>query len=875
MKYCMQYNQPAEDSASGWENQSLPIGNGYMGANVFGGILTERIQVTEETLFNPQQLGGFNSLADIYVDFPHESPTGYKRGLDLDNALAFCAYSQDQAVYSREVFASYPDKVLVARFDGDIPASLDLAVRLKIPYVKDYSVEPGDGGGKSGAVSCDGNTMTLKGILHGYQMGFEARLRVLHEGGVMRATEQGIQVQGANHVTLLFTAMTDYQLSSHVFLEEDETKKLKPRDLATELDRRIDAAEALGYSRLKQRHLQDYQCLFGRVSLNLGEDMPCVPTDALLKAYAAGTPCPYLEALYFQYGRYLLVASSRPGTLPASLQGVWNCHDLSPWGSGFWHNINVQMNYWPAFTANLAETFEAYVRYNEAFRPKAEEIASKCIEENVKENYKPGQGECGWTIGTSAYPFEISAPGGHSGPGTGALTSKMFWDYYDFTRDRDILAHTAYPAIEGMAKFLTKSVRAYDGLYLADPSASPEQLLNRDYLRGACYYQTIGCAFDQQLIWENGRDLLEAAGILGRHDETVSVQKMQQDHYQPVEVGLSGQIKEYSEEGLYGEIGEYYHRHISQLMAVYPGTRINTQTPAWMDAAKLTLEYRGDDSTGWALAHRLNAWARLHDGDHAYALLHNLLAERTMANLWDLHPPFQIDGNFGGTAGIAEMLLQSHEGCIAILPALPSVWRKGQYRGLVARGNFEVSAAWENGLAYRLEIHAKHEGPCVVEYNMLSTATLHNDKGDVCAFDTIAPDRISFMAEADTRYVLTDFKPIEASATPEHFRVENDRLLWTAVADHAYILYVAADNASEYTLLASGIQHGEYRDTSGLFERSSRVTYRLTAKEPGKRESSGALAVRNHKTPLEMARYRRNLSCEYTAGMHMGKKKQT
>ena len=566
---------------------------------------------------------------------------------------------------------------------------------------------------------------------------------MLPEGGAVVQEGKALRVTGADSALVLLAVGTNYHMTPEVFLRPVK-EKLDPEELPRErVDAILNAAQAKCYQTLLERHLADYRALYGRVSLSLGgRELPRVPTDQLLRRHRRGARVPYLEALYFQYGRYLLIASSRQGCLPANLQGIWNVHNDSPWSAGYWHNINQQMNYWPSFPTNLAELFVSYSDFNEAFRPAAERKADEYLEQIGDQNRAPaGTGENGWIIGTGVWPYDLSGldPQSHSGPGTGAFTALLFWDYYDFTRDRDILEQHVYPALLGMAKFLSHILVEKDGHLLASPSASPEQSVKGKY------YHTTGCAFDQQMIYENTKRTLRAAEILGQKDDFLDRLRETLDRLDPVQIGDSGQIKEFREERKYGEIGERFHRHISQLVGLYPGTLINTKTPAWMRAAKRTLRLRGDRSTGWAMAHRLNAWARTGDGNHAYHLYRLLLGRGTLPNLWDTHPPFQIDGNFGGTSGVAEMLLQSHEECIRPLAALPRRWKEGSFRGLVARGNFVIDASWENHRLAQLRIHSRAGEPCVVEYPGIASFTIAGAAG---------AERIPCRHERDDRIIL-------------------------------------------------------------------------------------------------------------------------
>lgn len=551
--------------------------------------------------------------------------------------------------------------------------------------------------------------LSESGASHYYNILFEGLLAVEISGGSMKNSGEKISVSCADSAYIYYTCGTNYKMESRVFTEKDPKKKLAPYPHPHEkLKKILSFAEKLGYDALRERHIADFTALFGRVKLDLGEDIPPVPTDELLEKYKNGTKSRYLESLLFQYGRYLLISSSREGTYPANLQGTWDAYDSSPWGCDYHHNINVQMNYWCACNTNISETFSAYSAYSEAYMPEARACADEYIRKISPEKAKP-DGENGWIIATGASLYHLDHGLGnennHSGPGTGAFTSLLFWDYYDYTRDKAYLSRIVYPYLREMSRALLLALTKEDGKYLAKVSASPEQP-GKD----GKYYITRGCAFDQQMIYENFKRTLEAAQILGINEPLLDEIREKIDLLDPVLIGADGQVKEFREEVHYGDIGEYCHRHISQLVGLYPGTLINKNTPEWINGAKVTLTERSDRSTGWATAHRLCLWARTGDGNRAYDLLSSMLKNNILPNMWDTHPPFQIDGNFGACAGICEMLLQSHGGYADILAALPDEWESGSFDGLVARGNFVVGATWSGGKVKEIRIHSRAGG---------------------------------------------------------------------------------------------------------------------------------------------------------------------
>ncbi|MBQ9773547.1 MAG: glycoside hydrolase family 95 protein [Clostridia bacterium] len=716
---CALYTVECDTPDNGWEKWSLPIGNSYMGVNVFGRTKTERLQITENSLYNPAVWdyadrcnAGLNSFCELYVDFGHPfaEVTDYRRSLSLNTAIAKTEYEYAGVRYTREYLTSYPDRVLAVRLTANRAGALTFTVRPEIPFCGEFLLRRGDGMGKSGEVSAEGNRITLDGRMHYYNILFEGQVTVLCEGGETVTEQDRISVRNADAATILVAVGTNYELESRVFLEGDPKKKLAsyphPHEKVSE---RTNGALRYSYEELKARHIEDYRSLFARAAVDLGGTPSPLPTNELLERYRAGERDAYLEELYFAYGRYLLISSSRPGAYPANLQGTWNQYASSPWTSGYWHNINVQMNYWPAFNTNLCELFIPYIEYFNAYRPLVEHLADEYVKAYFPEKYETGAGENGMTIGTGASLFNvdgINPPGhGHSGPGTGAFTTKLFTDYCAFSMDRARMESLAYSANRSMAKFLSKMLEEQaDGTLLVKYSASPEQWHN------GSHYHTTGCAFDQEMVWECYHDTVALADALGIKDDFVELLRRDLSHLDPVQIGASGQLKEYREEEHYGDIGDPHHRHISHLVGLYPGTLINGTTPEYLAAAEKSLNFRGDVSTGWSTAHKMNAWARTKNGNRTYDLLRTILVHCTLPNLWDTHPPFQIDGNLGATAGIAEMLLQSHEGYLHVLPALPDVWKNGSFQGLTARGGFTVSAAWKNGRVTELSVHARVGG---------------------------------------------------------------------------------------------------------------------------------------------------------------------
>ena len=910
------YNPSEEDN--NWQQHTLPIGNSFMGANVYGEIAKERLTFNQKTLWNggpsesrPDYDGGnidkvsqwqesvnaflagddakgsqlagglvgegeaagygvYQSWGDIYLDYKNlagltgaEDTTDYERNLDLTTGIANVDFAARGTDYHREFFVSYPDNVLamkltsagadaldinvsfpidngeVGEMQGDITSIQDNKNKKLAKEEETYNVTAGTNEG----------TIVTSAKMQNNQMKMNSVLKVVTDKGTVAegSDNSSLDIAGAEEIIIFISANTDYK---------NEYPKYRTGETAEQLAKRVkdtvDNAAAKGYDKVKSRYLADYQELFNRVDLDLGQAVSNKTTDQLLAAYkatgddgATASERRLLEVLLYQYGRYLTIASSRDGDLPSTLQGVWQnrvgTSGRVPWGSDFHMNVNLQMNYWPTYSANLAECGIPIIDYVNSLREPGRVTAENYF--GIKS--EPGEAN-GFSAHTQNSPFGWTCPGwsfdwGWS-PAAVPWIIQNCWEYYEYTGDKEYMRTHLYPMMKEETLLYDQIlIDSGQEITLEDGSTST-RLVSAPAYSSEHGPRTLGNVYENVLVWQLYEDTITAAEVLGVDEDLVARWKETKERLAPIEVGDSGQIKEWYMEGEYGKQKDGTpipgfqdgHRHMSHMLGLFPGDIVSVENEEYINAAIYTLERRGYNSTGWGMGQRINAWARTGKGNTAYLLVQNLFKGGIYPNLWDSHAPFQIDGNFGYTSGVNEMLMQSNVGYINILPALPDEWSTGSVNGIVARGNFELGIDWTEGKATEIRVLSKNGNKCIIQHPGIDKATITDSKGTAITYSKEdKANRISFNTTKGETYTITEIgEDVRLEAPVNTTAVKGDasgvELTWDAVTGaDSYNVY-AKEGKTTTKLNSTAVTSANFKDTAE-YEDVTKVEYMVAA----------------------------------------------
>jgi len=751
--------------ATNWMTSALPIGNGVFGGMFFGGVTQEQMQFNDKTLWSGSTTvrGAYQNFGNLYLNFPtHTSYTDYKRELSLDEAIGRISYKVGSVSYLREYFASNPDSAIVMRITAPgQTGKLTFTVNLTDAH--------------SGTTTYSGNKITMSGSLSA--ISYEAQVVVLNEGGSQTTNGSQISISNADAVTIILTGATNYNPASLSYVGENTTS------LHNHITNRMTSTSANTYDVLKTNHLNDYQPLFSRVKLDLDVNAPDINTDALIRTYKDNS---YLDLLYYQYGRYLMLSSSRGIALPSNLQGLWNNVNDPAWQCDIHSNINVQMNYWPAENTNLSECHLPFTSYIGTEATKANgswsKMASTPISTTSNGEYMAGNYR-GWAIRTQSNIFGYS-DWNWNRPAN-AWYCMHLWQHFAYTNDITFLKNNAFPAMKSACEFWFDRLKVDgNGKLVAPDEWSPEQGNWEDNV-----------AYAQQLIWELFDNTLKAAKLINADAAFITTLT---DKFTKLDNGIHigpwGEIREWTTQP---DVQGNTHRHLSPLIALYPGNQISYfKDSTNVKAAIVLLNSRGDGGTGWSRAWKISCWARLFDGDHAYKLMkaaQNLSVTTVVEmndghggvyeNLFDAHPSFQIDGNFGFTAGVTEMLVQSNQGFIQLLPALPSVWPNGSYSGLKTIGNFTVDVAWKNSLPQQAVIYSGSGDSCRVYFPSIGITSLVDNTGAPVSYVRKSNNLIAFPTVPGKSYTLLfSFASANVTSITPYVQVNNGTKTQSAAA---------------------------------------------------------------------------------------------